>query len=313
MYDHVITGFKAAVQVLLGSQSRSILKEFVSIEPCTGDIAMIDGISPGTEAADEATVSAQANRKTRKAYEALESPALADLQALLTPHMNVNEVRTLVSPKLVEWGHWFDPSEKEYKLLTDPTSRRMSMGMRKVFKQQDALIIAAIKAASVLRGVDASAAAAVNFPAAQMLDDLVLADLKLPTLAGMIKERFQAQYDESSPIFCMISPKVARIGKENSRDKIHSTDFVDSATYFATGKIPTIDGVAFVTHPAQSDTAYDAWTPDAVSYCPFSELDVNLDPGNIAFRKQGIAYVKEDANAVRRDDNGVVRGTLLAE
>jgi hypothetical protein len=292
--------FKDAVLQLAGSQSRSLLKELVGFEQCKGEVAYLDAIEPD----DEADVIALTDKPTRSAYEREVAPDYEDWYALQTPHMDVTKARTLITPLLIEWGHHFDEDEDILE-ITDPTSRVLRQGFRRIWRRQDQIVLAALGAATVLRGktnCDGDVEA-VAFPDGQRI---TVADGVLDKdVCSEVKSKFEDQYVDDEQIFGVISPTTKHRLIVASGGTLHSSDFVTKAGYFEQGLLPDVYGVHLIVHPLMPDTAAGFWTRDGLTWGQFKPLkdDMATSPEQ---RFHGVAYVREKANAVRVDDHRVV-------
>ena len=101
--EHWKVMYSDAVQDLAGYQSRSLLKSLVMQESKQGEIVYLDGIRPS----DQSTRTAMSALKSRKTYEDIASPDLADCVAFQTPHMEVGRQRTVFQPYENLCAHWF--------------------------------------------------------------------------------------------------------------------------------------------------------------------------------------------------------------
>ncbi len=310
--DHYKELFTDAVQELAGSQNRSLLKELVGHEAKQGEVVYLDGIAPDDEANDTAFTSTS----TRERYEEMEAPDFDDYMDLQTPHMNVEKQRTLCVPRCIDWGHHFN-KEQEIAEIADPKSRTLRMGMKRVWKREDALVLSALGAASVTRGRNSGNTSSVNFPSGQKLTvDAAGSSEKVDKdLFGQVMELFEAQFTSGERIFLVMSPRSKRELIEQSGDKILSSDFVTARGYLERGELPDIYGVHVIVHPALQpvsagvDEYMYAWTPEGITWNQFSPLtnDIGKSPEQ---RFHWIAYMEEYAGCVRVDDNRVVQITI---
>lgn len=306
---HYRVMFSDGVQELAGSQSRSLLKEFVGHESKSGEAVFLDGIAPD----DDAESTNFADMNTRQKYEEITSPDLQAWLDLQTPHHEINRQRTLVLPKRLAWGHHFN-KKGEIAELSDPKGRTLRQGLKRIFKGEDNVILTALSAASVQRGKDQSAVAPVPFPAGQQLtiDLSTGADGSEDFTAiskdvfARVKELFEQQFAADERIVLVCNPTHKRILIETSGDKIQSRDFVSPAGYFERGELPDIYGVHVIPHPLCPLTSMQAWTEWGVTYNQFDPLESNLGQ-SAEQRFHYVAYVEEFANAARVDDNRVVQ------
>jgi len=303
--------FSDNVKELAGSPQRSLYKGLCSQEAKQGELIWLDSYAPTKTARSTAI----ASTKTRKRLEDAGSPDLADWVALKTPHMEITRQRTQLSATCVDWGHHFDSETKLLEIL-DPQSRIMRACMKDIWIAEDALVRAALAAATVTRGKQ-GATSSVAFPATQQLTiDKTASPAGSVTkdIFAEIKKLFETQY-YTGRILVAVSPLFKQELIENSGDKIHSSDFVDGRRYFETGELPDIYGCSVLVDPGltiDGDTGEEpfyAWAMEGLVWNQFAPLLTRLgeDPGE---RFHAIAYAEEYAGCVRVDDNLVVQGTV---
>ena len=298
------------VRDLAGSPDRAILPELFSHENKKGEAVFLDAFG----AAEDAVITDLSAMKSR-AKDGIAT--YNDFLALQTPHMNVERARTMVLPKVIDWGHTMD-SMKKITDVTDPQSRTLRKGLERIWLKDDALCLAALFATSVMRGKDTGTVAGVNFPAGQSLTLANQAAFVLSTISS-IKQKFEAKYYKGK-IYCAIPTTVKKVLIDNADNKLTNKDFVDSSTYLTNYLLPDIYGVTFIPTPlldaafnngTNSKVRFVAWAAEGMVYNLFEDLDTNL--GVSADEKFSIkAYMKKVANAVRNDDNLVVQGEFTA-
>lgn len=306
-----------AVKQLVGTQDRSLLKEFTSKSSKAGEAVSMDAMSPN----DEANVTAMSSIVTRASLEdgANTLDTLAELLSLRTPHMDVTRQRTWMSAYEIDWGHTMDKIDKLNE-VTDPSSMKLKQGLRTIYKKEDARIFTALSASTVTRGKEAGNTSAVAFPAAQKISIASSSYFGLDTVAE-IKEKFENQFVWSGQIVCVISPKTKRLWLAQERGDIQSKDFVDTSEYFRTGRLPQIDGVTFLCHPHVTDYAnqsgdsinddyFYAWDPQGVWWNQWDPLTTEMDKAPTE-KFNVIAYMREFCNCARIDDNLVVQGKII--
>ena len=288
------------VAELAGSQSRSLLKELVRREAKKGEAVAFDAIGPD----EEATATALASiTDSRADYEA-GAKALSDLQAMMTPHMDVTKDRTWVTPVRVDTGHTFR-NEDEVCQGASSQSDTLKALMKRIFKREDALILAALSGATSVRG--RTTGSTVSFPNAQKITE---ADGKYDkeTIAK-IKKLFENNYLNDEPIYCLINPDVKFDLIANDGDKIQSRDFITSVGDFERGTLPDIYGVRHVVVPALASTEFYAFVPSGIVLNQFQALETALNQ-SIDYRNQWVLYIAEFLGCGRLDDYKVVQGTL---
>lgn len=302
---------------LAGSQNRSLLKELVGFKKAGGRVCFMDGIAPD----DEADLSDLLDKKTRADYFRKEAgdQTLANLQLTMTPHHDVEKVRTHFKAKLLEWGHYFDEDE-DITELTNSQSITMKQGYKRIVKKEDYLILAAGLAASVIRGRDdddANSVETVAMPASQIVDDVTYNDVNLDLL-DEIRKRFENNFVTGERIITVISPTFKQRLLKAHRKELTSRDFVDSTEYFKNGTLPDVAGLHLVVHPLITSLA-PAGTID--SHLSFTEgglfwgewkaliSDIERDPSH---KMDYVAYTREKGNAYRHDDRRVVYGDIIA-
>ena len=309
MDSHYKPMFADACRELAGHQTRSLLKAFVSKDSMPGEVALFDTIEPS----DDATFTAMAGDTNYRAdYEAIGVPVLADWQALQTPHMNVAKNKVIVSPYENLWAHWFRKKDNIGE-AANKDSKILKQGMKKIYQKQDDWILNALSRSTEQRGKDATSAASIAFPSANQItegDGIFDMDTIL-----QIQEIYEGNYLGGEKIFCAISPSAKRALINASGDKLRSTDFVDSSSYFKTGNLPDIEGVHFIVHPnvtAFSGGATDAffcWTEDAIMFNQFDAFETDL--GEVASQKfNKVLMLSEYFGTCRLDDSAIIQGSL---
>ncbi|MDP0495054.1 MAG: phage capsid protein [Verrucomicrobiota bacterium JB024] len=300
--------FSDTVRELAGAQDRSLLKELVGYEKVEGEIAYLPSIDDASS--DEATVTDAKSTKTRKTYEAIETPALADWIGIQTPHMAVGKQKTTVTPKVIEWGHSFGKNEKVLDKLTSQ-DRVMRSGMKKIFKQEDLLIIGGMSAASVARVVgtaNGTTTSNVALPASQAFETANVGYLSFADCTTIMK-LLEDQY-VTDPVFCLMSPTDKKLFIDNN-EKINDTDFVNSHEYFHSGKLPDVYGIHFVSHPLVTPGTLHVWAKEAIIWADFQGLDPNIGPAPTQ-RFSAIAHMDELADVKRNDDLKYIKVTIKA-
>lgn len=298
------------VQRLIGNQYKSLLAALFGKANKKGDAVFFDAIAPSDDVTVTAMSSDTAHRLT---YETLSSPALSDWVALHTPHMDVDKQRTICLPSKVEFGHVFRDIDEVAENASDH-SDVLRAGMGQIMRQRDYQILTALFASTASRGKDSAALSNVAFPAGQQINE---ADgvFDLNTITS-IRKTFENNYcDPSERIVCVLSPAAKKNLIDGSRSTIRSTDFVDSAKYFATGELPDVEGVSLITHPLVSSFAgaytdcFVAFQMSAGKLNTFKALatDLAVDPG---MKFQWTLYLRELIGACRIDDKKVIQGTL---
>ena len=324
---HWFEKFSANVQHILGEHpAHSVLADLARPEQGAGESTWINGID--AYSSDDATNKAFTADETLKKFHQLAggSQDFAEWLLTRTPFNDVLKIKSLSASELNEWGHAFSDSEDTWQNLADPKSTVVSVGMQKMHRQRDIQFAKGATAATVSRRIDGAAVASVALPASQTLGDLFYSTATVDTLPALITEKFDnVWFTKGMPIYCAISATLARNLRVNSRDKLHSTDFVRSYDNFRQGTIPEVEGVTFIVMPkefmesvkAVEGTAagnqtdhYFAWSPNAISRVNYQGLQVKsgIDVG-AKFNTQ--VYATEYCDFVRTDDKGVVVGDIV--
>lgn len=309
--DHYKEVFHSSVLELAGSQQRPILPSLISRTNEGGEVVYLDGISPD----DDANTTAFGSTVSREQYEAAGTGEFSDWVALQTPHMDVSKQRTLCTPSLIEWGHTFK-NESKIAELADPQSRTMRMAMSRIWKSEDALVLAALSAATVTRGRNSGNTSSVALAAAQkMTIDAVGSSEKVDKdfFADLVV-KFQNNWIENERIFLVMSPRSRGELIKQSGGTIMSKDFVEPARYFEKGELPDIYGVHVIVHPALtvasgSDELMYAFTEFGLTWNQFAPFETAL--GRVLEQRNSwMAYLSEYAGCVRVDDSRVVQITI---
>jgi hypothetical protein len=294
-----------SIKDLAGHKIKSLLKETVTKAAKKGEAVFFDSVEPSDDVTETALASINS---TRKDYEDIGAPVLADLTNILTPHMEISRQRTICTPKQLIAGHTFRDFD-EIALNHSESSIVNRQLMKKMVAKEDKLIYDALFAANVSRGKDSGSLAAVPFPAAQSLANITAwTGLTKDTFAE-IRERFETNYAGNDKIFCVVSPTAKFNLIKNSGDKLHSSDFVN-AKHFESGDLPDIYGVHVICDPQitgyGTDDAIVAWSEEAITFNQSKALDVNLaqDPTQ---QFNWVLQIRQYANAVRVDDKKVVK------
>lgn len=321
---HWFEKFSANVQHILGEHpAHSVLSDLARPEQGAGESTWINGID--AYSSDDATTKAFTADETLKKFHQLAggSQTFAEWLLTRTPFNDVLKIKSLSASQLNEWGHAFSDSEDTWQNLADPKSTVVSVGMQKMHRKRDVLFGKGVTASSVSRRIDGAAVASVSLPAAQTLAEITYANVNVDTVPALITESFDnVWFTKGMPIYCAISATMARHMRVNSRDKLHSTDFVRSYDAFRMGTIPEVEGVTFIVMPKEFMDAikapagdaidhYFAWSPNAISKVTYQGLKLNsgIDVG-AKFNNQ--VYATEYCDFVRTDDKGVVLGNIVA-
>lgn len=291
------------IRDLAGTQSRSILKEFCARDAKAGEAQLFDSV--GVE--DEADATALASiQDSRKYYETLTAPDVADLARLLTPHKEIERARTQGLPVRFKTGHVFR-SEDEVAQNAMDTSVVLRTLMRTIWKREDAAVIAALRAANQLRSSGAPHTFGnVAFPNGQILGAGGTISAYTKDIPTQIKRVFETNYLEDEVIYVLISPLTKQELIDQSGDKIQNKDFVDKSEFFTGGKLPDIQGCIHIVHPAVPDDEALAWSRDGIIYNQASPLVTKMgeDPGQ-SFNIN--LMIEEFVSVVRVDDKRVVQ------
>jgi len=308
---HYYQQFCDNVNDLAGAPNRSVLRELCERDNKQGSVVYLDSAGAGE---DLTIQDLKADKKTRKTYEAEATKTLEKFNQIFTPHNDINRQRTLAQPKLIEWGHSFDRSEKILEIV-DPQNKTVRNGMRGIFKQQDQLVLNGISASSVTR-VDGDTSEITpqtdNMPAGQVIDSAQNDYMGRKDMTHIVK-LFEDQY-VTDQIFCLISPTAKR-GIIDNDDKITDADFLahrqafDEEGKFVPGKFPDIYGISFIVHPLVPADKFFAFTREALVLNEFEALNSHMDEAPTQ-RFSYIAYICESCDCKRVDDLQVVHGTI---
>ena len=321
-FEHYRQQFAENVRDLAGAPNRSILPQLVARESLTGSVAYLDFEKPDT-AKGASDLKAKA---TRDAFESgldakgdsFTNGTLSSFNSIFTPHDQTIKERTLIQPQLIEYGHNFD-EDVDILNIVDPANSTVRNMMRNVYKDEDNLIINAIKAATVSRVTSSStnetSPTNIAFPTSQKIgaggEDFGSSDSTFITLddIGRIRELMETQYVDSK-VYCLISPTTKRLMRANIT-ALTDSDFVGATAFFTGGGLPDVDGITFISHPSILATEFYAFTADSIVFNTFNPLTTSLN--EIAVQRNSIqAYIREKVDAKRVDDLGVVFGEIQA-
>ena len=321
-FEHYRQQFSDNVRDLAGAPNRSILPQLVARESLTGSVAYLDFEKPDTAkgATDLKT------KATRDAFESgldakggsFTNGTLASFNSIFTPHDQTVKERTLIQPQLIEYGHNFD-EDVDILNIVDPANSTVRNMMRNVYKDEDNLIIDAIKAGTVSRvtasSTNETSPTDISFPTAQKIGSgggtfaspsgtfLTLGDI------GAIRELFENAYVDSK-VYCLISPTTKRLMRANITS-LTNADFIGATGIFTGGGLPDVDGITFIAHPSISATEFYAFSSEAIVFNTFKPLTTSLN--EIAVQRNSIqAYIREKVDAKRVDDLGVVMGSIAS-
>lgn len=298
--------YSDTIQKLYGVQRKSILKPFVRMESKKGEAAFFNAITRG----DAATTTALRSIADQRAdFEAMTAPDLADYLAMLTPHHEVVRSRTQVLPTRIHTGYTFR-NQDEMAENANSQSTIVQERVASLYAQEDALIIAALRAATQNRcTTDSHVVGSVSFPAGQIMGGAGEVTAYTKDVPTEIKSLFETNWYLEGPIYCMISPFTKKELIDQSGDKIQNKDFIDSSSFFTGGRLPEIQGIIHIVHPAMPDDEFVAWAKEGIVYNQASALEVDLDTdAHMQFAR--VLYAREYAGACRTDDTLVVQGQI---
>lgn len=312
--SHWVYVYSDLITKLAGSQNRSLLKELVSPDSKKGEVAFFDM----DDADDDATLTAMSANggKYRMGASDANSLTLAEINAISTPHMDITKNRTQCEPNLNEWGHTFRNID-EIAENANRDSRKLYMGMKRIFKNQDLQIFDALTKQAENRGKTGGTSEA--FPAAQQFD--ITTGVGLSDLSK-ITQLYEDNYADDEPVCVVLSPTQKKYLIDNSGGTIHSKDFVNSSDFFNKGELPEIYGCHLVVHPgisAYKDTITNSLTTttdalvsfqkSAIIYNQFDPLTTNMDQLPTQ-RYQYNLYISEHIGACRLDDKRVTQSSI---
>jgi hypothetical protein len=295
------------IRELAGTQKRSMLKEFCSRDTKKGETQMFDAV--GDPAADATTTALASIQSSRDYFDTLTNPDIADVIKMLTPNTGVAKQRTQAYTQEIKQGKVFK-NEDEVAENANNNSMIVLKLLSTIFKAEDALIIGALRAANQLRAsVNGKTFANVAFPAGQILGaagEIVAYTKDVPTA---IRAIFETNWEMESTIYCLIHPTTKQELIDQSGDKIQNRDFVEKSEYFLKGRLPEIQGVVHIPHPACPVDEFLAWVPEGIMYNESQALVTKLgeDPGgNFEIN----LLLREYASSCRLDDRLVVQGQI---
>ena len=325
---HHFKQFHEMVQELAGGPKRPYLKETFGYENCAGEADFIDGMHPSNDAGADVAMSAVTNRYS---YGQIGSPTAAQLaEQVLTRNDNVKGQRTQILPRQIEIGKWFSASEKNFLEYTDPSSRKIRALWAGYWRKMDLRCMHALFDATMNRvaddATDSTTVTTESMPASQVMDDITLANIDHKVFSD-IKARFLTQYLTGEHIFAGFGPNTWKALVDNSGDRLLNQDYVDSASYFHSGNLPTVYGVVPVVHPLFDDATtltaeglitgteiglISGWTEDGACWGQFMEETSNMEGPSGFFKGQSAIHVEQFANAVRSDDLQVTQGAVVS-
>ena len=271
-----------------------------------GEAVFFDAV--GVDAA--ATNSANSAIYSRREYEAGTTTDWDDIQ---TPFMDINRQSTQCTPKTQEWGHTVKTQDAA-QLVLDPTNRTTIQGLRTIYKATDDNIVTAFTG-DVSRKNASGGTTTATFPTDQII-----------TLTGTgaggsavidtgmfakILEKFEDNYVSGEDIFLAIPPDGKREQIEQSGGTIMSKDFVSPQGYFERGELPDIYGVHVIVVPSltvasSADMIMYAWVRDGIVLNTWEPLKTQVAELPTQRFYTGL-YISQETNAVRIDDNRVVK------
>lgn len=298
---------------------RSVLLPTVQQKTGKGRVAYIDHAGPRSDLktdlfdSNKSWTSYDDKRTQDKQSRLVEGDAVtydtfAEWQKTRTPHEEIEKQRTLMFYKLLEWGYSFDHTMEVIE-FTSPRSKYLKRGVQKIQSGIDALIIRALREASVMRGFDDGTASAVNLPASQAINSNANDTFGLEDITAVM-ELFDG-VNNMDKVYILISPKRKKNLIDNDAAKINSQDFVSSYEHFAKGTLPDVYGAHLICHPYINDDEFLAYTQDSVGFMHFGE-EINRIGESPDERFQAKAYMEKGADAHRCDDLGVVQGTITS-
>lgn len=311
--------FDTNVGHLAGSPNRSILKRTCAFKRLAGEVAYVDHVGPLTNWVDRikgttspvAPESAKAVDliKTRRVVEGAGAVDGDDLVSMETPHVEVQRQRTLMVPRIIEWGHEFDDIQ-DMQEIADLHGATLQQGMRTIWGSEDYNVILALKAADVQRRSTTGGTTTVEFESNGLTAQLFGFSNEL-TVDGvaLIAEKLDGQYLPGERRYLLMNEAQKRNLIQSDKATIFSADFISmdatGAKRFETGDLPDIFGFTPIVHPLLENLEVFAYTEQALCWGEFKPLTTKLaERPDHRFSKQ--AYMCEYFDCKRVDDKRVV-------
>jgi hypothetical protein len=295
--------FSEVIRDLAGSPERSYFPDTVEQDAQQGAVVYMDAVGPK----DPAQTMELTSKPTYRGFEDNSSKDFAAWNKIHTPFMNTEYQRTLSTPQLIEWGHFFDEDEQLLDVI-DPTNRLLWAGMRSIFKARDELFLNALQAPTVQR-VNGSSSnevtpVGVSFPQEQQIQS-AQADKFLVEDISHIRMIFEQNYVSDEMPMALISPRTKRM-LIDLNDKIFDYNFVSrNSQWFETGELPEIYGVVFMVSPLVPDNKVLAYTRSGLVWN--TAKGMNSDLSKVPLIREGTqAYIREKVDCKRIDDKKVV-------
>jgi hypothetical protein len=183
----------------------------------------------------------------------------------------------------------------------------MSLGSA-LFKSEDLLAINAALAPTVSRELDNTGAKSdVAMPASQEYETENVGYITPNDLSNM-DAIFRDEYVNDEKYVCM-SPKTAAAMKNNSRDYFQNVDFIGRMGALADGIVEKAESFSVLVVPQIPDGVFFAFCQRAITANTWDARTSRIDQlPTQRFATQ--LYTRQDVNAVRNDDLGVVHGTI---
>lgn len=315
--------FDTNVAQLAGSPNRSILKRTCGFKRLSGETAYVDHIGPlatwetriGDGSSPE-SAKALTSIQTRRYFEDAASITAANINAMETPHVEVARQRTLLVPRIIEWGHEFNDINDMQEII-DLHGPTLQQGMRTIWGSEDYNVIAALAAATVTRGRIEGSTSNVAYSSNGLPKELDSSYAGKLTVNGVaeIAELLDGQYLPGERRFLLMSERQKRWLIQSDKETIFSNDFISmdatGAKRFETGDLPDIFGFIPIVHPQMAHTVVYAYTENALCWGEFKPLATKMaERPDHRFSKQ--AYMCQYFDCKRVDDKRVVQVTFAS-
>ena len=236
------------------------------------------------------------------------STTFTDFLAIQTPYTGSLKQGSYVSPKTIEATEVLPVKDDVLRAIDVKSPTMMSLASA-LYKSEDLLAITAALAPTVLRETDNTGAkAAVAMPASQEFTTANVGYITPNDLSNM-DAIFRDEYVNDEK-YLVVNPVTAAAMKNNSRDFFQNVDFIGRLGALNDGIIEKAEGFNILVVPQVPTGVFFAFCKRAITANKWDARTSRVD--QLATQRYATQlYTRQDCNAVRNDDLGVVHGTIL--
>lgn len=293
--------FSDNVTELIGLPGAPVLMKMFAQENKTGDSVRIDGLI-----ANAALVSDTKTLESRRDFEA-GGGLFANWLEIQTPYTGSLKQGSYMEPKTIEATEVLPVKDDVLRGIDVKSPTMMSLAST-LYKSEDLLAITAALAPTVLRELNNTGTkAAVAMPASQEFTTGNVGYISPDDLSNM-DAIFRDEYVNDEK-YLVVNPVTAAAMKNNNRDYFQNVDFIGRMGALNDGIIEMAEGFHVLVVPQVPAGEFFAFCKRAITANKWDARTSRVDQlPTQRFATQ--LYTRQDCNAVRNDDLGVVHGTI---